>query len=86
MKRFLGARKGAYCRVFAKDNQDAQAVLADLAKFCRASETTFHPNSDIAKRLDGRREVFLRIGHHLNLDDETLWRLYCAANPTKGSE
>lgn len=55
---------------------DAMAVLADIAKFCRANESTAHPDPYIASKMDGRREVWLRIQHHLNLDNETLWRLY----------
>lgn len=30
----------------------------------------------MAGRLDGRREVFLRIQQHLQLSDDDLWSLY----------
>lgn len=76
VKRFLSGRKGAYCRTFNLESRDAQAVLIDLSRFCRAHKSTAHPDPHMAARLDGRREVFLRIQQHLNLDDETLWQLY----------
>jgi hypothetical protein len=78
-KDFLRGRAGAYRRVFAPADQDAQLVLRDLAKFCRAHESTACSDA----RLDGRREVWLRLQHHLNLDTETLWKIY-GGNPIKG--
>jgi hypothetical protein len=30
----------------------------------------------VSDRLDGRREVWLRIASHLNLTEEQLWELY----------
>lgn len=83
-KEFLFSRRTAYCRVFSVENRDAQLVLADLAKFCRAHVSTGAPEPHIAARLDGRREVWLRIQQHLKLDDETLWLLYGGPN-TKGN-
>jgi hypothetical protein len=32
-----------------------------LGEFCRAKESTFHPNERVSSRLDGRREVYLLI-------------------------
>lgn len=74
----LFARQGAYQRVFAK-SQDTRAVLEDLARFCRAHESTADENSHVAARLDGRREVWLRIASHLNLTQEALWQLFDGA-------
>lgn len=52
-------------------------VLIDLARFCRANETTFVPKDrDAALVLAGRREVFLRIQQHLNLTNDQLFALY----------
>jgi hypothetical protein len=51
-------------------------VLEDLAKFCRAHESTFHAEERVAGRLDGRREVWLRIQQHLQLSEDALWKLY----------
>lgn len=58
----------------------AQAVMRDLARFCRAHESTAHPDPHVAARLDGRREVFLYVQERLRLDDETLWQLYTIRN------
>lgn len=73
-KRLLFARRYQYQRVFAGPN--AEAVLADLAVFCRAGESTFHDNERVQSKLDGRREVWLRIQHHLQLTETQLWQLY----------
>ena len=73
---FLMRRRTQYIRVFDFDNANSQAVLADLAKFCRVNESTFNPDPRIEARLDGRREVWLRIQHHLRLSPEQLWELY----------
>lgn len=73
-KAFLEQRRLAYLRTFNPDDADNRAVLEDLAKFCRADESTFHPDARIAAQLDGRREVYLRIMQHVKLSDEQLWR------------
>jgi hypothetical protein len=59
----------------------AEVVLKDLARFCRAHESTAHLDPHVAARLDGRREVWLRIQHHLLLSPDDLWRLY-SGRPT----
>ena len=58
----------------------AQAVLRDLAAFCRAHRSTAHSDPHVAARLDGRREVWLYVQERLRLDDETLWQLYQLRN------
>jgi hypothetical protein len=73
-KQFLFGRQTAYRAVFQGPMSDV--VLADLAKFCRASESTYHPDPRVAAQLDGRREVFLRIQQHLKLSSDDLWKLY----------
>lgn len=73
-KVFLRDRKMAYTQVFNKDSLAVQFVLADLARFCRATTTTFDMQKDHV-RLEGRREVFLRISQHLGLDVEELFKL-----------
>lgn len=72
----LFKRQNDYLNTFDLNSVSAQAVLKDLAKFCRASESTFHADERIHATLEGRREVWLRIAKHLNLDQETLWDLY----------
>jgi len=76
VKNYLFARKQAYQIVFSKDSIFAEKVLMDLAKFCRANETTFHADARLSSVLEGRREVWLRIQHHLQLDPELLWEKY----------
>ncbi len=73
---FLFGRRDAFRRTFHLDNADNRVVLEDLARFCRAHASTGHLDSHIAARLDGRREVWLRIQQHVNLTDEQLWKLY----------
>lgn len=75
-KEFLFGRQLSYLRTFDEKNRDAQAVLKDLAKFCRANEPTFHTEERVHAMLEGRREVWLRIQQHLQLDEEDLWKLY----------
>lgn len=75
-KGVLARRALAYQRVFLKKGKDTDDVLTDLAKFCRASESTFHADARLSDVLIGRREVFLRIAHHLKLTEDQLWSLY----------
>lgn len=72
-RRFLTTRRQAYITAF--EGIPGEKVLADLAKFCRAHGSTGHPDPYMAARMDGRREVWLRIQEHLNLSDEDLWKL-----------
>lgn len=71
---FLRRRKGAYQGTF--HSPSGMQVLADLAKFCRAAEPTFHPDPRMHALLEGRREVWLRITAHLNLTSEQLYALH----------
>lgn len=71
---FLRGRKRAYQLAFG--SPAGQAVLADLATFCRANETCFNPDPRIHAVAEGRREVWLRIQEHLNLSSEQLVALY----------
>lgn len=73
-REFLMKRRTSYVRTF--DGPHAEYVLQDLAKFCRANETTFHEDPRKEGILQGRREVFLRIQHHLKLNPDDLWKLY----------
>ncbi len=75
-KEWLGFRKLSYQRTFNLEDRDNVVVLEDLAKFCRAHESTFHADERVAGRLDGRREVWLRIQQHLQLSEDALWKLY----------
>ena len=70
----LGDRRYAYRTTFK--GPLAEVVLKDLALFCRAHESTFHANERVQSKFDGRREVWLRIAHHLNLTPDQMWELY----------
>ena len=63
----------AYVAIF--NGPQGETVLADLAKFCRATETTFHTDPRAHAVLEGRREVWLRIQQNLNLTPDQLWKL-----------
>lgn len=79
-------RKRAYRRTFlnqdGKPLPDAEAVLADLRRFCRVTSSTAVV-SPISKSIDpiamamaeGRREVWNRIVAHLYLEDKTVLSL-----------
>lgn len=73
LRQYLTTRQFAYKRVF--DNPNGEKVLADLANFCRAADSTFHENDRVAANLDGRREVFLRIQKHLQLSPDELFEI-----------
>jgi hypothetical protein len=70
----LGDRRYAYQTTFK--GPLAQTVLKDLARFCRAHESTFHVDPRAHAMAEGRREVWLRIQNHLNLTTDELWELY----------
>lgn len=71
---FLRFRKRDYQLTFGQPS--GQNVLIDLAKFCRADQTTFDADPRIHAVLEGRREVWLRIQQHLNLTPQQLVALY----------
>lgn len=76
-KQLLQGRQVAYVQVFSDEkNLYAKEVLKDLAKFCRADETTWHPDARVHAALEGRREVWLRISQHLKLSLEELQKIY----------
>lgn len=72
---YLQRRRTAYVRTFL-NNTFGQEVLTDLSKFCRATQSTFHPDARAHAVAEGRREVWLRIAQHLNLSDDQLWQIY----------
>lgn len=78
MKKFkakekLSARQRAYNFTFDKDKEEINTVLEDLKNFCRAETTAFHPDERVHCLLEGRREVYLRIKQHLELDIDDLF-------------
>lgn len=76
-EKFLTERKRNYQGAFK--GVAGSLVLDDLAKFCRADESTFHTDPRVEGVMQGRREVWLRISKHLNLTPQELMRHF---NPT----
>lgn len=81
LRALVQRRQRAYQTVFA--GPVGELVLADLAKFCRAYTSTFHPDPRVAAQLDGRREVYLRIQKYMNLTDDQVWSLVSTAETEK---
>lgn len=75
-KSFIRGRQTAYLQVFKKEDVAVEAVLKDLAKFCRANKSCFHEDARLHSVFEGRREVFLRIVEHLNLTPDEYWDKY----------
>jgi hypothetical protein len=76
--RLLRQRKEVYWRVRngVPFPGDMDFFMEDLARFCRAHKSTFHENPYVAARLDGRREVFLRILDFTGLSLDALYKKY----------
>lgn len=75
VEQVLRARKMAYIRVLVAGNstqEDRDLVRADLDNFGRKKRSTFHSNTYLASKLDGRREVVLRIDEYLELSVDAL--------------
>ena len=73
---FLIRRKQDYRTVFDRDNPCTKKVLDDLARFCRAHKTTHTEDTHASAVMEGRREVWLRIQHNLQMTDDQLWDHY----------
>lgn len=81
---FLARRRTAYVKTFL--SPFGAEVLQDLAKFCRATESTFHADPRVHAVAEGRREVWLRISKHLQLTDDQLWAIYGGNSPQQPKE
>ena len=66
-------RKQGYAHTFKEGDRFSDIVLADLARFCRAGQSTFHTDQRFNDVLQGRREVFLRICDHLGMTESELY-------------
>ncbi len=67
-------RKNSYLEVFAGEGAP-KVVLGDLARFCHAQQSTFHPDNKAEGVLQGRREVWLYIQRQLKLTEDELFDL-----------
>lgn len=79
LQQYFARRRTAYVKTFA--NPFGEEVLRDLAKFCRAHDTTFKADPREHALLEGRREVWLRIQEHIQFSDQEIWNLHQARNP-----
>lgn len=70
----LRLRARSYRMAFG--GMEGQNVLHDLAEFCLANESCFHPDPRLHAVAEGRREVWLRIQRHMNLTPEQLLMIY----------
>jgi hypothetical protein len=86
LRRLTLVRAASFKRVFAIDAaaadpaaklraRDVEIVLADLRDFGFAQKSTFHVDPQEAARRQGRREMWLRISQHLNLNEERVQQL-----------
>lgn len=67
-------RHAAYKSTFS--GPQAEQVLADLRRFCRADVPTADVNNpNVTYLLEGRREVWLRVMSHLKLTDDDIYNL-----------
>lgn len=74
LNKLFRRRQTAYVQTFSGPN--AEVVLADLKRFCRATVPTADlTNPNATYLMEGRREVWLRIVSHLNLTDEEVSQL-----------
>lgn len=75
----LSARQKGYRAMFGEAGILNREELIDLARFCRAFESAAMPGDDhLTWAYIGRREVWLRIQEHLNLEPDELAALYRA--------
>lgn len=70
VEQIIEQRKRAYLLTFTGPHGDA--VKEDLAKFCRANESCFHPDARVHAVMEGRREVWLRIKQYLDMTEAEL--------------
>ena len=73
----LQSLQRAYALVFGRttDERDTAVavVLRDLAEVCHAHHSTFDADARVHARLEGRRDVWLRIQELRNIPNEELW-------------
>jgi hypothetical protein len=78
LRRMWLFRSRSYRAVFMPEgviDRDREIVLADLREYLFAAKSTFHTDPNEAGRRQGRREAWLRISQHLNLDEERVQKL-----------
>lgn len=76
LKKFYHGLSLAYSRVFERRSIYVEDVLVDLARFCKAHESTFHPDSHVQAMFEGRKQVWLRIMENIQLNADELYALH----------
>jgi hypothetical protein len=71
---FVGARQRSYS--MALNAPAAKLMLADLAKFCRATVPPAGKTTEETWRLIGRNEVWCRMMEHIHLGPREMYKLY----------
>lgn len=56
-------------------NEAAKIVLSDLRTFCNGTRSNFRPDALEMARMEGRREVFMRVMTFLNVDYSAIYDL-----------
>ena len=51
-------------------------LMKDVSRFCKVKVTVARDNPNLTYLLEGRRQFFLRIQQHLELDEEALAALF----------
>lgn len=70
-KKIQKSRSRDYTAIFNTDS--GQRALADLKRFCYATQPTACPENPYVTYLrEGRREVWLRIAYYMKLTDEDI--------------
>ncbi len=82
---FFRKHSANYRFALRMDNPADAYVLADIAKFCHANDTTAVSSDPIQMAVrEGRRQVWLRINRALNLTPEQQMFLSTLNQPPKG--
>lgn len=71
MHKFWQRKQWGYRQAF--DNEAGKIVLADLRIYCHATKTAFSSDPLEMARIEGRREVFMRVMDFLKVDYDTIY-------------
>lgn len=71
VRKYVKGKEQAY-RI-CLNNEAAKTVLADLRLFCNGTRTNFSSDALQMARMEGRREVFMRIMTFLKVDYEDIY-------------
>lgn len=76
---FIRQKEWAWRHILGSDNGElneaSKIALADLRLFCNATKSNFNTDALEMARLEGRREVFMRIMNYLNYDYSKIYEL-----------